>query len=239
MTFFIFQVLPYLALTIMFVGSILRYDYDPFSWKSKSSQFLARRQLILGSILFHVGIIIIFFGHLIGMLTPIQLFEMLGISHGFKQLLAIVVGGIAGLMAITGGLILLHRRLLNPRVRANSTFADNAILVILNVQLLLGLGTILVSWQHLDGGEMVKFMEWARSIVLFRPDAWTIVADVSWIFKLHILLGLTIFILVPFTRLVHMASAPVRYLWRPGYQIVRSRRLAPVDTPHDDVTPAE
>lgn len=238
MTFFVFQVLPYLALTIMILGSIIRYDRDPFTWKSRSSQLLARRQLVIGSVLFHVGVIIIFFGHLVGMLTPIELFDMLGISHGFKQLLAIVVGGIAGLMAITGGLILLHRRLLNPRVRANSTFADTAILVILNIQLLLGLATILVSLGHLDGGEMVKFMNWARAILTFRPDAWRLVEDVHWIFKLHILLGLTIFILVPFTRLVHMASAPIRYIWRPGYQIVRTRRKG-TEKPATDVTPAE
>ncbi|MDB6181313.1 respiratory nitrate reductase subunit gamma [Paracoccus fistulariae] len=231
MEFFIFQVLPYVALTVMFLGSIIRYERDPFTWKSKSSQLLARRQLVIGSVLFHVGIIIIFFGHLVGMLTPIQVFDFLHIGHGFKQVMAIVIGGIAGLMAIAGGLILLHRRLFNPRVRAISSFADIAILVLLNVQLLLGLATIIVSMQHLDGEEMVKFMQWANAIMLFRPDAWLSVQDVHWLFKLHILLGLTIFMLVPFTRLVHMASAPIRYLWRPGYQIVRSKRHDPEDSP--------
>jgi len=103
MTYFIFGVLPYLALAVLIVGSIARYERDPFTWKSSSSQLLRRKQLVWGSILFHVGILIVFFGHLVGMLTPVELFHALGISYGFKQLLAIVVGGIAGAMAIVGG----------------------------------------------------------------------------------------------------------------------------------------
>lgn len=225
---FIFGVLPYIALTILFLGSVARYETEPFTWKTSSSQLLRRKQLILGSILFHVGIIIIFFGHLIGMLTPIEFFHALHISHGFKQAAAIIVGGIAGVMTLVGGLMLLHRRFADPRIRATSTFADDAILVLLVAQVVIGLGTILVSMHHLDGGEMVKFMDWARAIFTLRMDGWRIVADVHWIFKLHILMGLTIFILFPFTRLVHMISgfaAPFRYLLtRPGYQIVRSRK---------------
>ncbi|PHR25609.1 MAG: respiratory nitrate reductase subunit gamma [Hoeflea sp.] len=224
MTYFIFGVLPYLALTVLVVGSIARYERDPFTWKSSSSQLLRRKQLVWGSILFHVGILIVFFGHLVGMLTPVEIFHVLGISYGFKQLLAIVVGGIAGAMAIVGGAMLLHRRLFDPRIRANSSFADTGILVLLFAQIIIGMGTILVSIQHLDGGEMVKFMDWARAIFTMRKDAWHIVADVHWIYKLHILLGLIIFILFPFTRLVHMLSVPVRYVLRPGYQIVRTRK---------------
>jgi len=224
MTYFIFGVLPYLALAVLIVGSIARYERDPFTWKSSSSQLLRRKQLVWGSILFHVGILIVFFGHLVGMLTPVELFHALGISYGFKQLLAIVVGGIAGAMAIVGGAMLLHRRLFDARVRANSSFADTGILVLLFAQIIIGMGTILVSIQHLDGGEMVKFMDWARAIFTMRKDAWYIVADVHWIYKLHIFLGLLIFILFPFTRLVHMLSVPVRYVLRPGYQIVRTRK---------------
>lgn len=224
MSYFLFGVLPYLALTVLVVGSIARYERDPFTWKSSSSQLLRRKQLVWGSILFHVGVLIVFFGHLVGMLTPVEIFHMLGMSYGFKQVLAIVVGGVAGAMAIVGGAMLLHRRLFDPRVRANSSFADTGILVLLCGQLVLGLGTILVSIQHLDGGEMVKFMMWAQGIFTLQAGAWELVADVHWIFKLHILLGLMIFILFPFTRLVHMLSVPVRYVLRPGYQIVRTRK---------------
>ena len=224
MSYFLFGVLPYLALAVLVVGSIARYERDPFTWKSSSSQLLRRKQLVWGSILFHVGVLIVFFGHLVGMLTPVEIFHLLGMSYGFKQVLAIVVGGVAGAMAITGGAMLLHRRLFDPRVRANSSFADTGILVLLCAQLVLGLGTILVSIQHLDGGEMVKFMMWAQGIFTLQAGAWELVADVHWIFKLHILLGLVIFILFPFTRLVHMLSVPVRYVLRPGYQIVRTRK---------------
>jgi nitrate reductase gamma subunit len=236
---FIFGTLPYIALTILIVGSIVRYERDPFTWKSSSSQLLRRRQLMIGSVLFHAGILVVFFGHLVGMLTPPELLHLFGIGYGFKQAAAIVVGGIAGLAAIAGGAMLLHRRLTDARVRATSSFADTAILAILFVQVVIGMGTTIVSVQHLDGGEMVKFMDWARGSFTFRTDAWTIVADVHWIYKLHIALGLTIFILFPFTRLVHMLSAPVRYVWRP-WQVVRARKavIAPVDAPRPVIGPA-
>jgi nitrate reductase gamma subunit len=223
---FLFGIYPYIAITVMILGSIARYERDPFTWKTKSSQLLRRRQFILGSVLFHVGVLVIFFGHLVGLLTPIAVFDALGISHGAKQLLAVGAGGVAGVMALVGGLLLLHRRLLDPRIRAHSTLADTGILVLLMGQLLLGLGTIFVSIQHLDGEEMVHLMTWAQGIAYFQAGAADHVANVHILFKLHIFLGLTIFLVFPFTRLVHMLSAPVRYLWRPGYQIVRSRRGA-------------
>ncbi|MBN9037421.1 MAG: respiratory nitrate reductase subunit gamma [Rhizobiales bacterium] len=223
---FLFGIYPYIAITVMVMASIARYERDPFTWKSKSSQLLRKRQFIAGSVLFHVGVLIIFAGHLVGLLTPIQVFDFLGVSHGAKQILAVALGGVAGLMALAGGALLVHRRLFDPRIRANSTFADTGIMVLLMVQLLLGLATIVVSLGHLDGHEMVKFMNWAQSIVYLRAGAADYIVDVNPLFKTHILLGLTIFLLFPFTRLVHMLSAPVRYLWRPGYQIVRSRRGA-------------
>lgn len=221
----LFGIYPYLALAVLAIGSIVRFDREPYSWKASSSQLLRRKQLIWGSVLFHVGVLIVFFGHLVGLLVPIWVFEALHIKHEWKQLLAVVVGGIAGGFSFVGATMLLHRRLFDPRIRATSTFADTGIIVLLWMQLFLGLATIPVSLSHLDGGEMVKFMAWANGIFTFDPLAWAYVADASPIFKLHIFMGLTIFLLFPFTRLVHMLSAPVRYLWRPGYQIVRSRKL--------------
>lgn len=234
MNFFLFQIYPYIALAVLAVGSIARYERDPFSWKSSSSQLLRHRQFIIGSVLFHVGVIAIFFGHLVGLLTPIWIWDALGVPHGFKQGVAIVFGGLAGVMALAGGAILLQRRLTDPRILATSSNADIAILVMLLAQLVLGLLTILVSLRHMDGHEMVKFMSWAQGIFTFRTDAWEYVADVNILFKLHIFLGLTILLVFPFTRLVHMLSAPVRYLWRPGYQVVRTRRR-----PQPPVRPAE
>lgn len=221
---FLFGIYPYIALAVLAIGSIARYERDPFTWKSKSSQLLRRKQLILGSVLFHIGVLTIFFGHLVGLLSPIAIWDFLGISHTAKQLLAVIVGGVAGVAALVGGIILLHRRLMDPRIRATSNFADIAILVLLLTQLVLGLGTIFISLQHLDGGEMVRLMTWAQAIFTFQANAADNIIGIHWIFQLHLVLGLTIFLVFPFTRLVHMLSAPIRYVIRPGFQIVRTRK---------------
>ncbi len=243
---FFFGTFPYIALAIGIIGSIARYERDPFTWKTSSSQLLRRKQLVMGSILFHVGVLVIFAGHFVGLLTPIWVFDAIGISHGAKQTLAVVAGGIAGVMALVGGGMLFHRRWTDPRIRKTSSFADIAILAMLLLQLVLGLFTILVSLQHLDGYEMVKFMSWAQGIFTFDAAAASYIADVALVFKLHIFLGLTIILVFPFTRLVHMLSVPLRYFYRPGYQIVRSRRRSPLPArgankavPSSKSTPAE
>lgn len=214
---------PYLCLTVFLLGSLLRFDREQYSWKSGSSQLLRRRQLRWGSNLFHVGILAIFAGHFVGLLTPIVVFDALGIGHGFKQGLAIVVGGVAGIACFAGITLLAHRRLFDARIRATSSFGDIAVLLLLWLQLTLGLATIVVSLGHMDGGEMVKFMSWAQGILTLQPSAAAYVADVHPLFKAHLLLGMTIFLVFPFTRLVHIWSAPVWYLGRPGYQVVRTR----------------
>lgn len=222
----LFGIYPYIALAVLAVGSVVRYDREPYSWRAGSSQLLRRKQLIVGSVLFHLGVLLIFAGHVVGLLTPIALFDALGISHGAKQLLAIVAGGCAGVLGIVGATLLIHRRFFDPRIRAASSFADDMVILLLWAQLALGLATIPQSLQHLDGHEMVKFMNWAQGIFTFRTGTSDQIADVAPVFKLHLFLGLTILFLFPFTRLVHMLSAPVRYVWRPGYQVVRSRKLA-------------
>ncbi len=222
-----FGIYPYIALAVLIIGTVIRYDREPYTWRSGSSQLLRRKQLVYGSVLFHVGVLVIFFGHLIGLLTPIEIFDALGISHSAKQILAIVAGGIAGVMAIIGATMLVHRRLFDARVRAASSTSDTVIIILLWLQLALGIATIPVSLQHLDGHEMVKFMSWAQGIFTFRSNAAVFVADASPIFKAHLFLGLTILLVFPFTRLVHMLSVPVRYFWRPGYQVVRKRMPSP------------
>lgn len=219
---------PYLCLTVFLLGSLVRFDREQYTWRSGSSQLLRRKQLIWGSNLFHVGILVIFIGHFVGLLTPIAVFDFLGISHGFKQMMAIVVGGVAGIACFIGTTLLVHRRLFDARIRNTSSFGDIAILLLLYAQLILGLATIPVSLGHLDGHEMVKFMFWAQGVLTLHPSVWTLVADVNPIFKLHLFLGMTIFLVFPFTRLVHVWSAPVWYLGRRGYQVVRTRQQAPV-----------
>jgi len=168
-----------------------------------------------------VGILIVFFGHFVGLLTPHFVYEPF-MSAGTKQVIAIVVGGIAGTMALIGGGVLTMRRLTDPRVRASSTFADDAIIVILMIQLALGMLTIYPTLSHLDGSTMLLLAAWAQGIFTFQFDAASHIADVHWIYKTHMALGLTIFVLFPFTRLVHMLSVPVEYFGR-KYQVVRKR----------------
>jgi nitrate reductase gamma subunit len=213
---------PYLCLTVFLLGSWLRFDREQYSWRSGSSQLLRRRQLMWGSNLFHIGILVIFLGHFVGLLTPIWIFDAIGISHTFKQLMAIVLGGVAGIMCFVGITLLVHRRLFDARIRTTSSFGDIAVLLLLYAQLILGLATIAVSLNHLDGHEMVKFMAWAQGIISLQPGVSALVADANPLFKLHLFLGMTIFLIFPFTRLVHVWSAPIWYLGRRGYQIVRT-----------------
>ena len=215
---------PYLAVTVLVLGSILRFDANQYSWRSQSSQFLRRKQMVIGSNLFHMGIIILFFGHLVGLLTPINVFDTLGVGHGFKQTAALVVGGIAGVASFVGCSLLLHRRLFDSRIRRSSAIGDILVLVLIWLQLVLGIATTYWTLQHLDGSEMVRFMSWANGILTLDPGAPDQIRDVALVYKLHIVLGLTLFLITPFTRLVHIWSAPVWFLLRPGYQIVRSRR---------------
>ena len=220
----LFNWYPYVALSVFLLGSLLRFDHSQYTWRTGSSQLLRRRQLLWGSNLFHVGILVIFAGHFVGLLTPIAVFDALGISHTFKQLLAMAAGGFAGIACWIGIALLAHRRLFDPRIRNTSSFGDIAILLLLWGQLTLGLLTIPVSAQHLDGHEMVKFMGWAQGIVTLQSQPAALISDVSPIFKLHLVLGMTIFVVFPFTRLVHVWSAPAWYLGRTGYQVVRTKR---------------
>lgn len=223
----LFGVYPYIALSVLAIGSVIRFDREPYTWRSGSSQLLRRKQLVAGSTMFHIGVLGIFAGHFVGLLTPVAVWDALGVPHAAKQMLAMVAGGLAGLLALAGGCLLLHRRLLDPRIRRNSSFGDTAILMILMVQLVLGLSTIPVSFQHRDGTEMLKFMNWAQGVFTFRPHVADYVADTQFVFKAHLTLGMTILLVFPFTRLVHMLSAPVWYLNRRGWQLVRTKRALP------------
>ncbi|RDD63041.1 respiratory nitrate reductase subunit gamma [Ferruginivarius sediminum] len=219
----LFGYYPYICLAVFFLGSLIRFDREQFTWRSGSSQLLRRKQLRWGSNLFHIGVIIVFFGHLFGLLVPVAVYDFFGIGHTFKQIMAMTVGGIAGVAALVGATMLIHRRLGDPRIRRTSSFGDIAVLLLLYAQLVLGLLTIPISAGHLDGQMMVTFMTWAQGIWTFQPGVADLVAGVHWIFKLHLFLGLTVFLVFPFTRLVHIWSVPVWYFGRRGYQIVRTR----------------
>jgi nitrate reductase gamma subunit len=223
---FAFGIYPYIAIAVMFIGTWIRYDREQYTWKASSSQLLEKKWLTIGSIPFHIGIIGIFFGHFVGLLTPLAVWHFLGVTAQAKQLLAIIAGGLFGALCLFGLVVLTLRRLLHPRIRATSNTMDIVVLLLLLAQLLLGLGSIFISVGHLDGAVMLQLMHWAQSVFLLQGFSGAEnIANVSWVFKAHIFLGMTIFLVFPFTRLVHMLSVPVKYLGR-NYQVVRRRSRA-------------
>ncbi len=221
---FLFGIYPYICLAVLLLGSLIRFDREPYSWKSDSSQTLHNGQMRLGSNLFHYGVIVVVLGHFVGFLMPewLVLWLMTPTQH---QLLAMVAGGIAGLIAILGLSILIHRRLYHRRIRANSRKWDITIVLMLWLQLALGLATVPLSAQHMDGAEFERIVSYVQAIVYFKGNAAPILLGIPWVYKAHILLGFTIFLVSPFTRMVHIWSgiASLAYLFRP-YQIVRKRR---------------
>lgn len=221
---FLFGIYPYIALAVFLVGSLIRFDRDQYTWKSDSSQMLRTGQLRWGSNLFHIGILMLFGGHLFGLLTPQEAYHALGLSTSAKQMLAIVAGAIFGSLCLIGLILLVYRRLTEPRIRATSTRMDIFILLWILATLLLGLASIFWSLGHRDGSVMVLLGLWAQHIATLRAGAADYIAGVAWIYKTHLFFGMTMFLLFPFSRLVHVWSgfAALGYLTR-AYQIVRSR----------------
>ncbi len=222
---FFFVYYPYFCLTVFVVGSALRYDRDQYTWKADSSQLLRKKGMRIGNNLFHIGIILLLFGHMVGLLMPREIYHHF-MDSGTKQMMAMVAGGVFGTICFIGMTILLIRRLFDPRIRATSKPSDTMILLFLYVQLITGLITIPFSAQHMDGSSMIALANWAQHIVTFRGGAADFIMGEAIIFKLHLVLGATIFLLFPFTRLVHIFSgvaAPIKYILRSGYQIVRKR----------------
>lgn len=219
---FLFGYYPYIAIIVFFVGSAIRYDRDQYTWRTGSSQLLRAKELRIGSNWFHVGILLLFVGHFVGLLTPPEIYHGMGVSTSAKQILAVIAGGIFGGICFKGIFILIRRRLTDARIRATSSRMDIAILLLLGVQLLLGLFTLPISLYHSDGGNMLLLSEWAQRIVTFRAGAADLITDINVIFKLHLFFGITLFLLFPFSRLVHVWSVPLGYIARP-YQVVRKR----------------
>lgn len=221
---FLFGIYPYLALTIFFLGSLIRFDREQYTWKSESSQVLHTGNLRAGNILFHIGILGLFGGHLVGLLTPVAVWDALGVEHGTKQIIAMAAGGVMGSLCLVGLLILLQRRFSNQRLIAVTTGKDKLVMLWILATLLLGLTSIFASAQHTDGHMMVLLMDWAQHIVTFRGDAASLIAGAPLVFKLHMFMGMTLFVIFPFTRLVHVWSGfgALAYLGR-AFQLVRPR----------------
>jgi len=222
---FVFGVYPYIALTVFLLGSLIRFEREQYSWKADSTQLLANAHMRLANNLFHIGILAIFAGHAVGLLTPHSWFLALGVTDMAHQYVAIVAGSVFGLLCLCGGVILWLRRFFNSRVSAAGRSSDKFVLSWLLLTLILGLSTIpfsLAHAEHQNAGVMISLAEWVQSIVYLHPDP-TLLADVDPVFKAHMTFGMTVFLIFPFTRLVHIWSAPFGYAGRP-YQIVRSKR---------------
>jgi nitrate reductase gamma subunit len=217
-----FGVYPYICLVVLLIGSLIRFDREPYTWKSDSSQLLRKRELRLGSNLFHYGVIIVILGHFAGFLAPNWAVDW-ALTPSAHQLLAMVVGGIAGAIAIVGLTILIHRRLTDPRIRLNSRKWDIVITFMLWLQLALGLLTVPLSAFHMDGGLFETLSSYIKGIVTLDSGTAALMINVPIVYKLHVLLGFTLFLVSPFTRMIHIWSGvgALSYLFRP-YQIVRT-----------------
>lgn len=220
---------PYVCLTVFLLGSLIRFDREPYTWRAGSSQMLRKRQFALGSILFHVGILFLLLGHTVGLLTPTSVYTLV-MTVPQKQLVAVAAGGVAGIICFIGLTLLLHRRLFDVRIRRTSSAMDIAILALLWLQLCLGLATLPFSIGHSDGSVMLVLSHWAQGIVTLHPVDAATLQGLAWPYLTHLVLGMTLFLVFPFSRLVHIWSAPVWYLGRRGYQVVRTRR-APMRQP--------
>lgn len=219
----LFALYPYMAVVVCIVGCWIRFDREQYTWRAGSSQLLRTKGMVFASNSFHIGIIFVLCGHFVGLLTPESLYHYV-ISTPDKQLLAMVSGGVFGALCFVGLSMLLYRRITDERISATGSNSDLAILILLYIQLILGLATIFVSSSHMDGSVMLLLAEWAQSIVTLEPaKAAAAIANVHILYKLHVFFGISLVLVFPFTRLVHIISAPIWYFGR-SYQIVRHKR---------------
>ncbi len=223
---FIFGAYPYLAGTIFLIGSWARFDREQYTWKADSSQLLDNKNMRLYSNLFHIGILGIFFGHFFGLLTPHSWFLAFGISDLTHQYIAIYLGFIFGVACLAGAVLLAWRRLNSERVHAVSRGRDTFVIIWLAVTAAIGLSTIPVSSGHASAGDaqqMIALSEYVKSVATLSVDP-RLLDNVDAIYKVHMFFGMTVVLIFPFTRLVHVWSIPFSYLTR-AYQIVRAKRI--------------
>lgn len=215
--FLAFLVFPYISLSVFVIGHLYRYFTDPFRWNARSSELLDKESLKYSSLLFHYGMVFTVVGHAGGMLIPQSLYDSVGISGEMHTRLAVMAGAVIGAAAIIGNFLLFRRRITNRRVLVNSTGND-----LLTLGLLLftgGIGTYNVFFGHFYVLDTIA--PWIRGIVTFTPDH-TLMRDVPFMYKLHILAAFALFAISPFTRLIHIWSLPLPYFLR-NYVLFRKR----------------
>jgi nitrate reductase gamma subunit len=220
------DIVPYVTIAILVVGTWWRYRYDKFGWTTRSSQLYESRLLRIGSPLFHFGILVVIAGHVIGLIIPESWTSAMGLSEEAYHIQAITLGTIAGLATLSGAAILVYRRRTKGPVFMATTRNDKLMYAVLLLAIITGLATTLIGSGLV--GEAHNYREsvsvWFRSIWLLQPDG-EAMAGAPLSYQIHALVAMTLFALWPFTRLVHAFSAPVAYLFRP-YIVYRSRSAA-------------
>ncbi|WP_393957951.1 respiratory nitrate reductase subunit gamma [Staphylococcus epidermidis] len=221
---FVWVIYPYLCLAIFVIGHIARYKYDQFSWTAKSSEMIEKKRLKGGSLLFHLGIIPVFFGHVVGLLIPANWLEAIGVNNHIYHIGAVYIGSVFGIITLIGMLLLTLRRLSIKNVRRLSSFSDIFVNIVLLIILIMGCYSTLVTnaiQPEFDYRQTIAI--WFRHLFMFSPNA-DLMLNVPWSFKLHILLGFTVFACWPFTRLVHVWSVPLSYMNR-RYIVYRKNKI--------------
>ena len=221
---FVWVIYPYLCLAIFVIGHIARYKYDQFSWTAKSSEMIEKKRLKWGSLLFHLGIIPVFFGHVVGLLIPANWLEAIGVNNHIYHIGAVYIGSVFGIITLIGMLLLTLRRLSIKNVRRLSSFSDIFVNIVLLIILIMGCYSTLVTnaiQPEFDYRQTIAI--WFRHLFMFSPNA-DLMLNVPWSFKLHILLGFTVFACWPFTRLVHVLSVPLSYMNR-RYIVYRKNKI--------------
>lgn len=228
-------VLPYLVALVLIAGTIWRYKYDQFGWTTRSSQLYESRLLRIGSPLFHFGLLVVIIGHVMGLLIPKSWTDLV-MSQETYHALALGAGAVAGVATLAGIAILIYRRRTTGPVFLATTRNDKFMYVVLVAALVLGLLATFTG-DHTPSGEHHNYREtvsiWFRSLLVFQPDVAAMAAS-TWQFKSHILIAFGLFVLMPFSRLVHAFTMPLHYLFRP-YIVYRSRDAVPPAASHGRV----
>lgn len=211
---FLWVIFPYAMLISFFAGTIRRFWKRNYSITAKSSEIFEKKQLIVGSIFFHVGIIFVFFGHVMGILVPKEVTAFFGVSDEMYHLGALAMGGLFGVIAFIGILILSYRRFTNLRVFLTSSWSDLIVEVALLVTIILGLLSSFVAGPtHPEFNYRDSLAVWARQLFYFSPD-YRLMENIPLLFKIHVICGLSIFGVFPYTRLVHALTVPLHYIFR-------------------------
>jgi nitrate reductase gamma subunit len=214
-----FTYLPHIAMTLFWFGVITRIVKTSKSIQAESSQFLSKKGQRWGGNLFHYGIIMVFIGHFTGLFTP-EHFYHLFMTTATKKILAVMMGSVFGTVAVAGITILLVRRLKDKRIRINSSPTDILLIALLLIEMGLGLASIFISAES-SVENYAALGIWAQKVITFQPDSGAVIISHSIIYKLHIVTGLFIFMIFPYTKLMHMFVLPIAYFFRSGYQMVR------------------